>query len=120
MKNKILKKELITILIASLIFVSGLGIGRLCSYAATAGADGVVTSEASRALEETTAAEIELALLPHSYEDTWQENSGYHWHKCSVCGAKDSTEAHVYSSQNDNSCNICGHIKGIEMPIIEF
>ena len=56
MKNKTLKKELITILIASLIFVSGLGIGRLCSYAATAGADGVVTSEASRALEETTAA----------------------------------------------------------------
>ena len=56
MKNKTLKKELITILIASLIFVTGLGIGRLCSYAATAGADGVVTSEASRALEETTAA----------------------------------------------------------------
>ncbi|MBR6270679.1 MAG: leucine-rich repeat domain-containing protein [Lachnospiraceae bacterium] len=74
----------------------------------------------AQGLEETTAAEIELALLPHSYEDTWQENSGYHWHKCSVCGAKDSTEAHVYSSQNDNSCNICGHIKGIEMPIIEF
>ena len=56
MKNKTLKKEIITILIASLIFVSGLGIGRLCSYAAVAGADGVVTSEASRALEETTAA----------------------------------------------------------------
>ena len=56
MKNKTLKKELITILIASLIFVTGLGIGRLCSYAASAGADGVVTSEASRALEETTAA----------------------------------------------------------------
>ena len=59
MKKINLKKELIVLLIASAIFMTGLGIGRFYSYAATAGADGVVTSEATRALEETKAAEPE-------------------------------------------------------------
>ena len=40
-------------------------------------------------------------------------NADYHWYECS-CGDKVSFEEHVYDSENDATCNVCGFERTVE------
>ena len=71
---------------------------------------------------ETEISEDELIIqkTEHVFKTGWSEDSAQHWHECINCGAKTDVSSHVYSSSSDNSCNECGHIRGIDLPIIIF
>lgn len=38
----------------------------------------------------------ETRYASHMFVDIWMHNSAYHWHECSVCGAKKDLEAHIW------------------------
>lgn len=47
--------------------------------------------------------------VTHSFGTSYSKNESGHWHNCSVCGERDSTESHVYSNNRDITCNTCGY-----------
>ncbi len=40
----------------------------------------------------------------------------HHWYECSECGAKDEYAQHIYSSEEDTSCNVCFYVRKITVP----
>ena len=50
-------------------------------------------------------------VLGHDFG--WQHDENQHWKKCSRCDVTDTKENHVYDSEQDNSCNVCGYNRGI-------
>ena len=44
----------------------------------------------------------------------WIYNGDNHWHECVSCSAQQDTEAHIYDSEHDESCNVCGYIRTIK------
>ncbi len=55
----------------------------------------------SRLLKPNTAHE-------HVFDGVWTQDQVGHWHKCTQCDQKDSFSTHVYESECDEDCNICG------------
>ena len=49
--------------------------------------------------------------LGHDFR--WQHDESQHWYKCSRCDVTDTKENHVYDSEQDNSCNVCGYNRDI-------
>lgn len=49
----------------------------------------------------------------HQFDDTWQQNSDYHWHVCKREGCHDTQGKtyHDYDNNCDLTCNTCGHIR---------
>ena len=47
-------------------------------------------------------------LADHSYGTEWKSDAANHWHEC-ACGAKADTAAHVYTDDQDTTCNVCGY-----------
>ena len=66
--------------------------------------------------EATTAADVVLATVAHSYSDKWTTAADGHWHACEVCGAEepDSKAAHISSGAatdtTDEICTVCFYI----------
>lgn len=58
----------------------------------------------SRLLRPNTAHE-------HVFDDTWTMDEVGHWHKCSQCDEKESFSTHVYESECDEDCNVCGQLR---------
>ena len=50
-------------------------------------------------------------VLGHDFG--WQHDENQHWKKCSRCDVTDTKENHVYDSEQDNSCNVCGYNRDI-------
>lgn len=82
---------------------------------ATCTGNSTETAKCSICGEEGTR-EIEGSALGHSWEDAWEADSTHHWHNCGNAGCpvtansqKNGYEAHVYDSDADKDCNICGH-----------
>ena len=48
----------------------------------------------------------------HNYQ--YNSNSTSHWKECTLCGDKQSTSSHTYSTNCDTSCNTCGYARSIE------
>lgn len=49
----------------------------------------------------------------HQFDDTWQQNSDYHWHVCKREGCHDTQGKayHDYDNNCDLTCNTCGHVR---------
>lgn len=47
----------------------------------------------------------------HNYQ--YKSNSSNHWKECTLCGDKQSTSSHTYSTNCDTSCNVCGATRTI-------
>lgn len=43
----------------------------------------------------------------------WYSNGTYHWHLCTSCGAWVKTSYHSYSSDTDETCNVCGYTRTV-------
>lgn len=43
----------------------------------------------------------------------WYSNGTYHWHVCTSCGAWVKTSYHSYSSDTDETCNVCGYTRTV-------
>lgn len=43
----------------------------------------------------------------------WYSNRTYHWHLCTSCGAWVKTSYHSYSSDTDETCNVCGYTRTV-------
>lgn len=43
----------------------------------------------------------------------WYSNGTYHWHLCTSCGAWVKTSYHSYSSDMDETCNVCGYVRTV-------
>lgn len=43
----------------------------------------------------------------------WYSNGTYHWHLCTSCGAWAKTSYHSYSSDTDETCNVCGYTRTV-------
>lgn len=44
----------------------------------------------------------------HEYVEEWSSDELNHWHDCVDCPARDAEMAHVFDSDCDNTCNVCG------------
>ena len=47
----------------------------------------------------------------HKYDNKYQSDGTYHWHLCTICGAKGETHIHEYSHNCDTTCDYCGNIR---------
>jgi len=43
----------------------------------------------------------------------WYSNGTYHWHVCTSCGAWVKTSYHTYSSDTDETCNVCSYTRTV-------
>lgn len=43
----------------------------------------------------------------------WYSNGTYHWHLCTSCGVRVKTSYHSYSSDTDETCNVCGYTRTV-------
>ena len=48
----------------------------------------------------------------HNFGTEWKSDATSHWHEC-ICGAKADTAAHVYTDDQDTTCNVCGFVRQI-------
>lgn len=49
----------------------------------------------------------------HSYSSAYSNDEGCHWYVCTKCGSSTSIENHIYNSDCDANCNICGYTRKI-------
>lgn len=51
----------------------------------------------------------------------WYSNGTYHWHVCTSCSAWVKTSYHSYSSDTDETCNVCGYTRTVTVtdPTVE-
>ncbi len=61
---------------------------------------------------EITLSDTITGKVPHNYSNDWTNNNNQHWHECN-CGDKIDTEIHIYESNCDNSCDICGYTRKV-------
>ena len=47
----------------------------------------------------------------HKYDNKYQSDGTYHWHLCTICGAKGEIHIHEYSHNCDTTCDYCGNIR---------
>lgn len=57
----------------------------------------------------------------HDWSDNWTFDSSHHWHECSASGCditdnskKSGFGPHVFTDDNDTTCNVCGYVREIE------
>ena len=53
----------------------------------------------------------------HTYGTEWESDENSHWHQCSSCGAKTDVAAHVYDSDQDDTCSVCGYRRQVTPPV---
>ena len=53
----------------------------------------------------------------HTYGTEWESDENSHWHQCS-CGAKTDVAAHVYDSDQDDTCDVCGYRRQVTPPVV--
>ena len=50
----------------------------------------------------------------HSYDSAWSKDQNNHWHKCSICGEKKDSAAHVpgpdATEDAAQTCTVCGYV----------
>ncbi len=44
----------------------------------------------------------------HEFSEQWSADESVHWHNCTYCTQTDEPGAHVYSSDCDSDCDVCG------------
>ena len=44
----------------------------------------------------------------HQFKTEWSSDSNNHWHDCLECPARDTEMPHVFDSDCDAACNVCG------------
>ncbi len=50
----------------------------------------------------------------HTWATEYKSDATGHWHECTAGdGAKSETEAHVYDSDSDADCNVCGYTREV-------
>lgn len=53
---------------------------------------------------------------PHNWKSEYLFDSEYHWHECSVCGAKNTKEAHEIES--GGYCQVCNYMANVTAGIV--
>lgn len=58
----------------------------------------------------------------HSWGEEWDSNESLHWHPCTgagcpgvVPGQAPDSASHIYDSEQDPDCNICGRVRFVEL-----
>lgn len=62
-------------------------------------------------IKEISYADVELAVIPHEYSDSWTYNEELHWNECS-CGAKINEQEHAFDNACDAQCD-CGYTREV-------
>jgi len=44
----------------------------------------------------------------HTFTEQWHSDDTAHWHKCAACDATRDMEEHLYDSECDTDCSVCG------------
>ncbi|MBO4468018.1 MAG: right-handed parallel beta-helix repeat-containing protein, partial [Clostridia bacterium] len=50
----------------------------------------------------------------------WSSNKLSHWHECSVCNIIIDETDHVYTDNNDTTCNVCGYTRKLGTSKIKY
>ncbi|MCQ2455145.1 MAG: right-handed parallel beta-helix repeat-containing protein [Clostridia bacterium] len=56
----------------------------------------------------------------HKYKTTWSSSKPTHWHECSICGDRKDEAEHIYSSDKDTTCNVCGYTRTLKTTELKY
>lgn len=67
--------------------------------------------------------EVEPPAHEHKWDTAWSYDGQHHWHEClnPDCDITDNAEKdgygdHVFSDDQDTTCNVCGYVREVEPP----
>ena len=83
--------------------------------AATCTETGLTEGSHCSACGHVIKAQTVTAALGHDYGEYHRDADG-HWKTCRRCGETEPKEAHVYDSDTDADCNVCGYERTAENP----
>ncbi len=56
----------------------------------------------------------------HIFGESWTYSKSSHWHVCLICGLRDSEADHIYSGDNDKTCDVCGYTRALGTTEIKY
>ena len=81
--------------------------------------DEQVTATSDREVQTRTVYRYKITPTGHTWQENWSSNSTTHWHICSSCGAETEKENHIYDNDLDTTCNTCGYVRTVSIPVSE-
>lgn len=72
---------------------------------------GKAFEDASGSVEITDTSTL-IIRVTHNYADAWSKDGTGHWKVCTDCGYTTTVEAHIYTDEDDSTCNTCGFDRG--------
>ncbi|MBQ9558074.1 MAG: peptidoglycan DD-metalloendopeptidase family protein [Clostridia bacterium] len=83
--------------------------------------DAVYGATENREVRTTTVYRYRVTPAGHIWrlegQAEWKTDGDNHWRECGVCGEIADMANHVYDNDLDETCNICGYVRDIDVPI---